>query len=315
MTLTNHIAPDDLKSISNLQLLARTVVEGLNTGLHKSPDKGASIDFKQHRPYVPGDDLRNLDWKVFAKSDKFFIREYEQETNLQAMLLLDASGSMKYRSPLRKDAISKHEYAVRLSACLAYLMIRQGDSAGLLAFDTEVRAYIPPRGRAGHVGVLLDEMAKSQTAGETDLGKVLRDASSKIKRRGLIVLVSDCFGDVTHLLRGLAHYRHANHDILILQVWDRDELDFPFKRWHRFDSLERPGEHQMLDPAQMRRAYLQKLGAFRDQLRSGCRKQRIDLVEVTTDEPYGVALAAYLARRQAISGRSRNASGGRGGRR
>lgn len=305
MSLTNHIAPDDLKSLSNLQLLARTVVEGLNTGMHKSPEKGASIEFKQHRPYVPGDDLRNLDWKVFAKSDKFFIREYEQETNLQTMLLLDSSGSMRYRSTQRKDAMSKHEYAVRLAACLAYLMIRQGDSAGFLGFDDAVRAYIPPRGRPSHVAVLLEAMREAQTAGETDLGKVLRDASSKIKRRGLIVLISDCFGDVGQLLRGLAHYRHANHDILVFQVWDRDELEFPFKRWHRFDSLERAGDHQLLDPAQLRRAYLQKLGEFRDQLKAGCRKQRVDLVEVTTEQPYGEALAAYLSRRQAIGGRTR----------
>lgn len=310
MSLTTHIPTDDLKSLSNLQLLARTVVEGLNTGLHKAPDKGASIEFKQHRPYVQGDDLRNLDWKVYAKSDKFFIREFEQETNLYTMLLLDSSGSMRYRSTLRKDAVSKHEYAVRLAACLAYLMIRQGDVAGLLGFDTKVRTYIPPRGRPGHVGVLLDAMGQAQTAGETDLGKVLRDASSKIKRRGLIVLISDCFGDVAELLRGLAHYRHANHDVLIFQVWDKDELEFPFKRWHRFDSLERRGEHQMLDPAQLRKAYLEKLASFRDQLKAGCRKQRVDLVEVTTDQSYGTALAAYLARRAAVGGKSRGTSGG-----
>lgn len=301
MPLTDTLSPADLKQFGNLPLLARTVVEGLNTGVHRSPDKGASVEFKQHRPYVPGDDLRNLDWKVFAKSDRFYIREYEEETNLRATLLLDHSGSMRYESQSlgpQGYTISKHNYAVRLAACLSYLIIKQGDAAGLMTFDTKVTGYIPPRGRPGHVGVLLDEMARVAPGGETDLGKVLRDASPKIKRRGMVILISDCFGDVSQTLRGLAHFGRSAHDILIFQVWDRDELDFPFNRWHRFDSLENPADRHLLDPAQLRKAYLEKLDTFQRQLLAGCRKRRIDLVPVVTDQPYAEALAAYLAHRQ-----------------
>jgi len=312
MSITKTITPADLKSLGNLQLLARSVVEGLNTGTHRSPDKGASIDFKQHRPYVPGDDLRNLDWKVFAKSDRFYIREYEEQTNLRATILLDHSGSMGYRPQMRsskKDAAatSKHEYAVRLAACLAYLIISQGDCAGLMTFDTQVRSYTPPRGRPGHVGVLLDQMAQAVPGGETDLGRVLRDASPKIKRRGMVILISDCFGDVNQLMHGLAHFGRSSQDIMLFQIWDREELTFPFKRWHRFESLENPADRKLLDPAQLRKAYLQQLEKFRTQLKAGCRKRRIDHLEVVTDEPYAQALAGYLAHRQY---RDRSGTGG-----
>jgi len=304
MPITDHITTDDLKSIGNLNVLARTVVEGMNTGLHRAPDKGASIEFKQHRPYVPGDDLRNLDWKVFAKSDRFYIREYEQETNLRATILLDCSGSMRYTSPINESRGSKHQYAVRLAACLAYLIIRQTDSAGLVTFDTKVRNYIPPRARPGHVGVLLDAMRDSEIGGETDLGQVLRDASAKVKRRGLVVLISDCFADVPAMLRGLSHYTGARHDVMVFQLFDPDELTFPFKRWHRFDCLEVNDKHQMIDPAQLRRAYLKQLEQYRNDLRTACRRQRVDLVELTTDTPYADALAAYLARRHHLARRS-----------
>jgi uncharacterized protein (DUF58 family) len=304
MAVTDHITPADLKSIGNLSVLARTVVEGMNTGIHRSPDKGASIEFKQHRQYVPGDDLRNLDWKVFAKSDRYYIREYEQETSLRATILLDCSGSMRYTSPLDRDRPSKHHYATRLAACLSYLIIKQADSAGLITFDTKVRNYIPPRARPGHVSVLLDAMSKAKIGGETDLGSVLHDTSAKVKRRGLIVLVSDCFGNVPAMVRGLSQYTHARHDVMVFQLMDPDEVSFPFKRWHRFDCLETQGDHQLLDPAQLRRAYLENLDKYRSDLRTACRKQRVDLVELTTDQPYADALAAYLARRQYLARRS-----------
>lgn len=306
MPATDTLNTGDLKSIGNLQLLARSVVTGLNSGLHRSPDKGASVEFKQHRPYVPGDDLRNLDWKVFAKSDKFFIREYEEETNLRATILLDHSGSMSYKAQASKGGIAKHDFAVRLAACLSYLLISQGDSVGLITFDDEVRNYIPQRSTPSHVRVLLNKMESLTPGGETDIGRVLRDASPKIKRRGMVILISDCFGDTKKLLRGLAHLRHAAHDVMIFQIFDREELTFPFKRWHRFDSLEDPNDRQMLDPAQLRKAYLEALETYRAQLLAGCRKRRVDLVPVVTDEPYADALAAYLARRQyRVGGRSR----------
>ncbi len=293
--VTDFLSPADLQKISNLQVLARQVVEGFCSGLHRSPHKGFSVEFKQHRQYVPGDEIRHIDWRVFGRSDRYYIREYEEETNLRATLLLDLSGSMAYG----RNGFSKYQYATRLAACLSYLMLGQQDSVGLVTFDTEVRRYIPPRSRVSHLRVLLDELEKGKPGGETELGDVFHDLVPKLHRRGLLVIISDLFGDVSSLLKALAHFRHAHHEILIFQIWDRDELEFPFKGWTQFDSLETAGVKHLLDPAILRQAYLANLQKFRDELTRGCRRHKIDLVPFTTDQPYAEALAAYLGRRAA----------------
>ena len=192
---------------------------------------------------------------------------------------------------------SKYEYATRLAACLAYLMLQQQDSVGLVTFDTTIRRYIPPRSRVSHLRVLIDELQRGKPGGETELGDVFHDLVPKLHRRGLLVVLSDCFGDVTHLLRALAHFRHAHHEILIFQIWDPDELDFPFKGWTQFECLERAGIKHLLDPALLRQAYLANLERFRTELLRGCRRHKIDLVPFTTDRPYADALATYMARR------------------
>ncbi|MDB6171963.1 MAG: hypothetical protein JWL59_1274 [Chthoniobacteraceae bacterium] len=287
------LSPADLQKIGNLQVFARQVVEGFCSGLHRSPHKGFSVEFKQHRQYVPGDEIRHIDWRVFGRSDRFYIREYEEETNLRATLLLDLSGSMGYgRGP-----VSKYQYATRLAASLAYLMLQQQDSVGLVTFDTKIRKYIPPRSRVSHLNVLIDELQRSVPGGETELGDVFHDLVPKLHRRGLLVVISDCFGDVPKLLKALAHFRHAHHEILIFQIWDRDELEFPFKNWTQFDCLEQNGVKHLLDPALLREAYLANLDKFRDDLTLGCRRHKVDLVPFVTDQPYAEALAAYLSRR------------------
>ena len=288
--LGDLLTPGDLKKISNLQVLARLVVEGFCTGLHRSPHKGFSVEFKQHRQYVHGDEIRHLDWRIFGKTDRFYIREYEEETNLRATILLDASGSMAYGGPDR----SKLTYATRLASCLAYLMLQQQDSVGLVTFDTEVRRYIPPRAQTSHLKVLVNELQATQTGGETELGKVFHDLVPRIHRRGLIIILSDCFGDVQNLLSALAHLRHARHEIMIFQIWDPDELTFPFRQWTRFDCLEVDGRRHLIDPNHLRSAYLENLERFRDELKQGCHRHRIDLVPMTTDRPYAEALAEYL---------------------
>ncbi len=294
--VTDFLSPRDLSKIGNLQIFARQVVEGFCSGQHRSPHKGFSVEFKQHRPYVPGDEIRHIDWRVFGRSDRFYIREYEEETNLRATLLLDRSGSMAYGSAGGK---SKLEYATRLAACLAYLMLQQSDGVGLVTFDTAIRRYIPPRSRISHLRVLIDELQKSEPGGETELGDVFHDLVPKLHRRGLLIVLSDCFGDVATLLKALAHFRHAHHEILVFQIWDRDELDFPFKQWTQFECLERSGTKHLLDPALLREAYLANLEKFRDDLTRGCRRHKIDLVQFCTDQPYADALAAYLSRRMA----------------
>jgi uncharacterized protein (DUF58 family) len=279
-------------------VLARQVVEGFTTGMHRSPHKGFSVEFKQHRQYVPGDEIRHIDWRVFARSDRYYIREYEEETNLRGTIILDRSGSMNYGGG-KPGQVSKFDYATRLAACLSYLMLQQSDGAGLVTFDTEIRRYIPVRSRVNHLSVIMDELQNGKPGGETDIGEVFHELVHKLHRRGLLIIISDCFGDVNNFLKSLAHFRHAHHEVLVFQIWHPDELAFQFRGWTQFECLERDGVKHLIDPAMLREAYLANLGKFREELTKGCRRHKVDLVPFTTDEPYSKALAAYLSRRLA----------------
>jgi len=290
---TEFLDPKDLQSIANLQILARLVVEGFTSGLHRSPHKGFSVEFKQHRQYVPGDDLRYLDWKVYGKTDRFYIREFEEETNLRATMLIDRSGSMGYAG----NGMSKYEYATRVAAALSYLMLQQQDSVGMVTFDDQIQRYIPPRGRPSHLRTLIEEMQSSGTGGETALSRVFHDLVPKVHRRGLLIILSDCFDDVQELLASLAHFRHAKHEVIIFHILDRDELEFPFEQWTRFDSLE-ADQKLMLDPAVLREQYLERMEQFREELKQGCARHRVDLVPMVTDQPYAQALGEYLTLRR-----------------
>lgn len=291
--VADFLTPAELQKISNLQVVARLVVEGFFSGLHKSPHKGFSVEFAQHRQYVQGDEIRRLDWKVFGKTDRFYIREYEEETNLRATLLLDLSGSMAYG----RRALTKAQYAARLAAALAYLMLQQRDSVGLVTFDTKVRRYIPPRSSVPHLRTILDELQQAQPGGETALATVFHDLVLRIHRRGLLIIITDGFGEVKELVSALAHFRSAHHEILLFQILDRDEIEFPFNQWTRFESLEQADQFRMIDPAQFRAVYLENFRKFQEEFTAGCHRHRIDLVTMTTDQPYAEALAQYLTRR------------------
>lgn len=295
--VSDVLSAGDIAKFSNLQVLARGVVEGYCSGLHRSPHKGFSVEFKEHRSYVPGDDIRTIDWKLFGKTDRLYIREYEEETNLRCTILLDSSGSMAY-SGSRSNGSTKHDYAVRTAACLAYLMLQQQDSVGLVTFDKAVRRYIPPRARPKHLQAIVNELKVQKPQFETELGDVFHEMVVKMHRRGLLIIISDLFADVEQLMKSLAQFRHANHEIIIFQIWDPDELDFPFRQWTQFASLEGAANRHLVDPAQIRRAYLEKLAQFRDQLARGCNRHRISLVPMTTDQPHADSLAAYLALRR-----------------
>ena len=295
--VSDVLSAGDIAKFSNLQVLARGVVEGYCSGLHRSPYKGFSVEFKEHRSYVPGDDIRTIDWKLFGKTDRLYIREYEEETNLRCTILLDSSGSMAY-SGSRSNGSTKHDYAVRTAACLAYLMLQQQDSVGLVTFDKAVRRYIPPRARPKHLQAIVNELKVQKPQFETELGDVFHEMVVKMHRRGLLIIISDLFADVEQLMKSLAQFRHANHEIIIFQIWDPDELDFPFRQWTQFASLESAANRHLVDPAQIRRAYLEKLAQFRDQLARGCNRHRISLVPMTTDQPHADSLAAYLALRR-----------------
>ena len=285
---------EDISPLAHLQLFARTVMEGFTTGQHASPHKGFSVEFRQHRPYVQGDEIRRLDWKIFGRSDRFYIREYDEETNLRATIVLDASGSMGYKG---QGGVVKFDYARKLAASLAYLLMSQQDAVGLVTFDTKIRDIIPNRTRITHLHHLLECMVKTEPGAETSLASVLETLAGRLKRRGLLILISDFFDDVNELLRAIGVLKKKGHEVLVFQLWDRDELEFPFSRWSRFENLELSEDHLMLDPAVVRQSYLKVLAEFRTALTDGLRKHETDLVSMTTDEPHAVALKAYLALR------------------
>lgn len=284
-----------MSRFAKLQLLARQLVEGLSSGLHRSPHKGASVTFKQHRAYVPGDELRHLDWRAFARSDRFYIKEYEQETNLHATLALDLSGSMAYRG--QGASQSKADYARSLARGLAALLIRQQDAVGAVTFDTRIRAHVPPRSRPGHLRVLDAALEAGGVGGETSLGGMLRELGPRLGRRSMLLLISDCLDDAALLVRALAQLRQQQHEVLVLQILDRDELEFPFEGWTRFEALEAGDEHVLADPAALRRTYMENLERHRAILREGCGRHRVSLREMPTDIPAETALAGMLTER------------------
>ena len=285
---------EDIAPLQHLQLFARTVVEGFTTGLHASPHKGFSVEFRQHRPYVQGDEIKRLDWKIFGRSDRFYIREYDEETNLRATIVLDASGSMGYTG---QGGVNKFDYARKLAASLAYLLMRQQDAAGLITFDTKVREFIPNRTRITHLHHLLECMVKTVPGEETSLAGVLESLAGRLKRRGLIILISDLFDDVPALLKAVGVLRKKGHELMAFQLFDRDEIDFPFSRWSRFENLEQNEDFLMLDPPAIRQSYLKVLAEFRQSLTEGLRRHECDLVPMITDEPHAIALKEYLALR------------------
>jgi len=296
--------PEVLAKIHRLELIARGVVEGFVSGRHKSPFKGASIEFAEHRQYVPGDDVRDLDWRVYAKSDRYYIKQYIEETNLRSVILLDASGSMRYTgtSSARREGrrLSKFEYGQYLAASLAHLMIHQQDAVGLVTFDTEVRRYIPARSRVNHLRVILQELTQTRPGEETRLAPIFHDIAERAHRRGLIVIISDLFDDVEDILKALYHFRYRKHEVLVLHVMAEEELTFPFEQWSDFRNLELGEHHVQLDPRSIRSAYIEQVRDFIHRMQEGCGQMRIDYVQLSTREDFGAALSNYLARRRSL---------------
>ncbi len=293
-TLSSILEAEDITSLQSLQLFARTVVEGFTTGQHASPHKGFSVEFRQHRPYVQGDDIRRLDWKIFGRADRFYIREFDEETNLRATLVVDASGSMNYRG---QKGVLKFDYARKLAAAMAYLLMSQQDAVGLITFDSKIREFIPNRTRITHLHHVLETLVKTEPGKDTSLAPVLESLAQRLKRRGLVILISDFFDDSAAILRAIGVLRKKGHEIIAMQLWDRDELDFPFGQWSRFENLENAEDVLLLDPATVRQRYMEVLRNFQDQLKDGFRKHQVDYLPLPTDEPHAAALRSYLALR------------------
>jgi uncharacterized protein (DUF58 family) len=291
--------PEVIKRIARLDLRARHVVEGFLSGMHRSPYFGQSVEFLQHRPYAWGDDLRYVDWKVWAKQDRLFVKQFEEDTNLRLTLLVDVSASMRYGS----GAMSKYEYAATIAVSLAYLVLRQQDAVGCLAFDETARMTVPQRTRRNHLDSIIQALDVSQPANKTDLHQIIRNAAETFPRRGMMVLVSDLLVEREGLFRGLKLLRSRGHDTLVFHVLDDDELDFPFNGPTRFEGLEVP-LHLKCNPRALREGYLAALGAYLDEVRLGCGRHNVDYALLRTSQPLGTDLATYLNHRLATQHRN-----------
>jgi uncharacterized protein (DUF58 family) len=289
-----YFDPLVLAKIATMSLRARHVVEGLLSGLHDSPYRGYSVEFAEHREYAPGDEIRRIDWKAYGKFDRYFVKEYEEETNLRAYLLLDASASMDYGS----QGISKFDYGCYLAVSLAYLMLRQGDDVGLVTFGAQVQRYIPPRSGLKHMQALTSLLEATRPQGETHLDQALRDVGGKLKKRGMIMVISDLFDAPELVLRALKYFRHRRNEVMVFHLLDKNELDFPFERLTVFEDIEDVHSRVLADPRAIRTAYLQQLQSFIEEYRRECRREWIDYNLFPTTTPLDVALTRYLARRQ-----------------
>jgi uncharacterized protein (DUF58 family) len=285
--------PTALARFGRLELLARLVVEGVMAGLHKSPFKGFSVEFAEHRQYGPGDEIRHIDWRTFGKTDRYYVKEYEEETNLKAYLVLDTSGSMAYAG----RTLSKLEHARRVAAALAHLMIGQRDAVGLVTFDTSLRAMIPARAAPSHFSVLCKTMEEARAGSEAPLSGILHALAERIKRRGFIVILSDGFDRIDELTSAMRHLRHRRHEVLFLQVIAPEEEEFPFRRAARFRNLENAEHAVRIDPAALRSAYLEKFRAHCRVLREQCLAMEADYHKVSTAVPAETTLLDYLAAR------------------
>ncbi|MES2573117.1 MAG: DUF58 domain-containing protein [Verrucomicrobiota bacterium] len=293
--ISDLLDPNDLARLSGLELLASRVVDGLLSGKHRSQLKGGSAEFTEHRGYVPGDEIRLIDWKVFGKSDRYVIRQYIEQTSLQVIVVLDGSGSMAFGLGDQ----TKFQYARALAACLTRLVLRQSDSAGLAVLENGACNYVPPRSNPNHFQALLQRLIQGRPGGETSLAQHLTELARRIKRRGLIVLLSDCFDDLDALRQAFQFLRARGHEIILLHTMAPEELSFDFGGWSRFDCLEVDGVHLNLDPALVREDYLENVRIFLRDLKKICGETGCDYQALPTSQPMGEALAYYLQRRGA----------------
>lgn len=300
MRILDYVKPKELSRVARLQMLARGVVEGYCNGRHRSPHKGFSVEFKEHRPYVRGDELKNIDWKAYGKSDRLYIREFEEETNLRCNLLVDRSGSMAYGGQ-RSDGKTKHDFAVQLAASLTYLMLGQQDGAGLITFDDQPRDIVPVRSRPSHLRAVLQPLTSKVSRRETDLGGVFRKIAPKLKRRGMLIILSDGMGDVDSISKSLALFRSKNHEVIFFQILDPDEMDFPFSGRIQFRDIENLANEHTVDARSLQEAYLQRLAEHQSALVDACRRNRVDHVPLTTDRPFADGLHEYMSFRRRIS--------------
>ncbi|HMS15817.1 MAG TPA: DUF58 domain-containing protein [Planctomycetota bacterium] len=291
---SKFLDPRVLDKVGGLELKARLVVEGFMSGGHASPYKGSSVEFAEHREYVPGDDIRHIDWKVYGKSDRYYIKEFEEETNLKAYVVVDTSNSMSYAG---EGQVSKLDYSRYSAASLLYLIQKQRDAGALITFGKGVRTFLPPGTSGSHFRNMMRELSEAKADGETDLGSIFNEIADRLRSRSLVVVFSDLLDrNDEGILRGLHRMGHRGHDVIVFHVLDHDEITFPFDRMTRFEGLE-VVDHLLADPKALREAYLAELEQFQTRLKGICLGSRMDYVLLDTSRPLDVALSTYLAQR------------------
>ncbi len=284
--------PDGLTRLGNLELIARQVVEGFLTGRHRSPYHGFSVEYLDHRPYVPGDEIRSIDWKILARTDKYHVKLFEDETNLRGYILLDCSRSMAFQS----GKLSKLQYGSYLAAALTHLMLKQNDAVGLVLFDSGIRSYLPPKARPTQFRRVLDLLEPEAASGDTDVGKVLHEVAERIKRRGLIIVISDLIDEPAAVADGLQHFRHDHHEVIVFHTLDEAELTFPYDRLTRFQDMEGAGR-VVTNAKSVRARYLARMQQFLEGVQSACFERGISYQLANTQDPYDQFLAGYLEKR------------------
>ncbi len=287
------LEPHALARVKNLSMVARGVVEGSMTGLHASPYKGFSVEFAEHREYTAGDDPRHLDYRMLARTDRLYIKQYEEETNMRVQILLDTSGSMGYQ---HEGKITKLEYASYLTAILSYMMTRQQDAVGLTTFDTKIQLDMPARSSPRHFNDMMRKLEGIKPGEETDIAAILHRLANRFKKRCLIVLISDLYDKPEEVIRSLHHFRHCRHEVIVFHVMDKAELEFPFRDVISFYDLE-TNERLQIDPAYVRDAYREQMREFLNGYRKACAESQIDYVLAETTTPYDFMLSRYVAKR------------------
>ena len=300
------LPPELTNTVGRLEFLARSAKEGTVTGRHVSPHKGFSVEFAEHRQYVVGDDLRNLDWRVYGKSDRYYIKQYIEETNMRVTILLDASGSMDYAgeessSLGKKNHLSKFEYARHLAAALTYLLIRQQDAVGLVTFDTEVRRYLRPTAKPSQVRAILEELHNTVPVDDTGCAATFHEIAERIPSRGLVIVISDLIDDAEAIKNALHHFQYKRHELLLFHIMAEEELKFPFKKFDHFRCLEVNGRRVDIDPATIRASYLERVQAHLKAIELSCGQMEADYVPVTTTTPVTETLFSYFSNRKAAT--------------
>src|SRR2546421_196849 len=294
-----YLDPRTLAGIASLDLRARLIVEGLMTGMHRSPYQGISVEFAQHRPYTQGDDTRHVDWKVFGKTDKIYLKQYQEETNLHLLCIVDASESMNFSSVGHgPERWSKYDHATAIAASLSYMAIQQQDSVGLAIFDTDLKHFIKPSNSPTQWKIITKELTLVPKLKKTSTGRILDQLAEKLNHRSLIVLLSDFFDDIESIKKGLRHLRYKKHELIAFQVLDPEEIEFPFEDTTLFKGMEEAGE-LLTDPRALREGYIAELAGFTADLQKLCRGMHIDFTRMNSGDSLDVALSGFLATRAA----------------